>query len=98
MRKPKPDLDPRDAARIDALYGLEPVLDPAAGERTGSEPTLLVSVACPYCGETFGTMVDLSAGSSSYIEDCQVCCQPIAMNVSVDDEGNLLGVDARRED
>ncbi len=30
-------------------------------------------------------MVDLSSGDSSYIEDCQVCCRPIEVEVSVTD-------------
>ena len=57
-----------------------------------------VAVLCPYCGETFETSVDCSAGNQHYIEDCQVCCSPIQFRVSVDMEGKLLAVDTRRED
>jgi hypothetical protein len=89
---------PADSRRVDELYGLEPVLDPAAGQPLGSEGTLLVTVSCPYCGESFDTVVDLSAGSSTYVEDCQVCCQPIEMRLSVDDAGNLERVEASRGD
>ncbi|MDJ0917740.1 MAG: CPXCG motif-containing cysteine-rich protein [Woeseiaceae bacterium] len=32
---------------------------------------------CPFCGEPITLIVDASAGSQSYIEDCQVCCRPI---------------------
>ena len=42
-------------------------------------------VQCPYCGEFFTTFVDLSAGNQDYIEDCQVCCQPIQMRLVVED-------------
>lgn len=42
---------------------------------------------CAFCGEPSTTFVDLSAGSTqSYIEDCQVCCRPNILYVSVDEE------------
>lgn len=34
-------------------------------------------IRCPFCGERLSILLDLSAGSQSYIEDCQVCCRPI---------------------
>jgi hypothetical protein len=85
--------DPSDAQAIDALYGLEPVFEPAAQR---GEPTQLVSVQCPYCGESIDTLVDLSAGSFRYIEDCQVCCQPIELVGEVDDDGALSELTADR--
>jgi transcription elongation factor Elf1 len=42
-------------------------------------------ISCPYCGEKIVVVVDTSAGSQSYIEDCQVCCQPIQITVEIDD-------------
>ena len=47
----------------------------------------LITIDCPYCGESFSTQVDLSAGSQKYVEDCAVCCRPIEVRVSVDDDG-----------
>jgi hypothetical protein len=44
-----------------------------------------VTVSCPYCGESFETSVDLTAGSQQYIEDCYVCCQPIQFDIKVND-------------
>jgi Cysteine-rich CPXCG len=42
---------------------------------------------CAYCGETNLTFVDFSAGSSqSYVEDCQVCCQPNVLFIQIDEE------------
>ncbi len=42
---------------------------------------------CGYCGEYSITFVDLSAGyEQSYIEDCQVCCRPNTLSISVDTE------------
>jgi len=37
-------------------------------------------IRCPYCGEALEILLDLSAGDQSYIEDCQVCCQPISIS------------------
>lgn len=48
-----------------------------------------VEITCPYCGEPFETGVDVSAGSTRYIEDCQVCCRPIEFRVRVDAEDGL---------
>ncbi|MEJ0006375.1 MAG: CPXCG motif-containing cysteine-rich protein [Steroidobacteraceae bacterium] len=81
---------PEDQAReLDARYGLEPIFEPGAaptGSPGGSE---FHQVFCPYCGEPFETLIDLSAGSATYIEDCQVCCQPIEFKVEVDHAGAL---------
>lgn len=55
------------------------------------------SVNCPYCGETFDTEVDCSAGSQSYYEDCFVCCRPILFETVVEG-GRLASVATRRDD
>ena len=55
-----------------------------------------IDIACPYCGEWITVFIDGSAGGQQYIEDCQVCCRPIQMQVSLDDEGNP-DVSARAE-
>ncbi len=39
---------------------------------------------CPYCGEKISMVLDLSAGSQSYVEDCEVCCNPIEINYEVE--------------
>ena len=48
-------------------------------------------VHCPFCGEPIEIVVDTSAGSQSYVEDCQVCCQPMQVAIEVDDD-QLLSV------
>ncbi|MET0280359.1 MAG: CPXCG motif-containing cysteine-rich protein [Steroidobacteraceae bacterium] len=53
---------------------------------------------CPYCGETIQARVDLSSGDQSYVEDCQVCCQPIQMAVQVAEDGGLASLRAERVD
>ncbi|MBT8040156.1 MAG: CPXCG motif-containing cysteine-rich protein [Xanthomonadales bacterium] len=53
-------------------------------------------VQCPYCGEPVTLLLDLSAGDQEYVEDCQVCCQPMLVAVSTDGAGDYRA-DARRE-
>lgn len=48
-------------------------------------------IDCPYCGESIELLVDDSAGDQQYIEDCQVCCRPIVVTVTVD--GDAAGAD-----
>lgn len=55
-------------------------------------------IDCPYCGESFETSVDCSAGSQSYIEDCPVCCRPIELCSAFDANGEFEGLQARRDD
>jgi transcription elongation factor Elf1 len=46
---------------------------------------------CPFCNETITIVVDFSAGSQAYVEDCQVCCQPmeIVLDVGADGQPSL---------
>jgi transcription elongation factor Elf1 len=34
---------------------------------------------CPYCWESITMLLDLSAADQSYVEDCEVCCNPITL-------------------
>jgi len=54
--------------------------------------TETIVIQCPYCGESYETVVDLSAGSQRYVEDCAVCCKPIEVALRVGDDGELLDV------
>lgn len=51
-----------------------------------------ITLACPYCGESFDTAVDCSAGSQRYIEDCAICCRPIEVSILVSEAGEFLDV------
>lgn len=82
---------------IDRRYGLEPVFEPG-GEFGSDSLEGFIDVACPYCNEPITVRVDLSAGAQTYIEDCQVCCQPIAMSVLLNDDGQLRELRAERLD
>jgi transcription elongation factor Elf1 len=41
---------------------------------------------CPYCGEEISMTLDLSVARQTYIEDCEVCCKPIEISFSVEDD------------
>jgi hypothetical protein len=53
-------------------------------------------VACPYCGESIELVIDCSVPSQEYVEDCEVCCRPMVLSVSVDEDENI-SVEARDE-
>ena len=93
-----PPEKPPSEAEIDALYGLEPVLDVESTAVDSSLAAEFYVVHCPYCGEAFETGTDTSAGSCTYVEDCQVCCQPMEMELRVNDDGTLRELVARRGD
>ncbi|MDC1326706.1 MAG: CPXCG motif-containing cysteine-rich protein [Flavobacteriales bacterium] len=40
---------------------------------------------CPYCWEQISMLLDASVGSEKYIEDCEVCCNPIEVQFSFED-------------
>lgn len=56
------------------------------------------NVQCPYCGERFDTTVDASAGGQHYVEDCRICCRPIEVMVSIDEDGGKVRLELRRDD
>lgn len=42
---------------------------------------------CPYCGEQISILVDPGEEEQRYIEDCEVCCRPIDVQITmVEDE------------
>ncbi len=61
-------------------------------------------ISCPYCGEVFNTLIDVSplidSGTTedyTYIEDCQVCCQPILFTPVINPDGTLQNIITRQE-
>ncbi|MBD0836108.1 CPXCG motif-containing cysteine-rich protein [Aestuariibaculum suncheonense] len=36
---------------------------------------------CPYCWGQISMLIDNSVSSQQYIEDCEVCCRPIQVNL-----------------
>jgi hypothetical protein len=87
-----------DGESIDALYGLEPVFEPGRGDAAAAELGVFVELQCPWCGEPYGSMLDLTDASRCYIEDCQICCRPIEVRLEVSEQGELDGVSTSRAD
>ena len=40
---------------------------------------------CPYCAQNISMVLDLSVRGQTYIEDCEVCCNPIEIRYTVVD-------------
>ena len=41
---------------------------------------------CPYCGDEISMVVDASVRSQTYVEDCEVCCNPIEIRYVIEDD------------
>jgi len=41
---------------------------------------------CPYCWEQISMLIDTSQNHQKYIEDCEICCNPIQISVSVENQ------------
>ena len=41
---------------------------------------------CPYCGEKISMVLDTSVKGQTYVEDCEVCCQPVEVRYTVKDD------------
>ncbi len=55
------------------------------------------TINCPYCGALIDVLIDDSAGSQSYYEDCSVCCAPIFFIVT-DAENGEIQIEVKRDD
>jgi hypothetical protein len=49
---------------------------------------------CPYCWEEISMLLDSSVRSQTYVEDCEVCCNPIEINPQFQ-ENELVTFEAR---
>jgi len=74
MRGSEPDDDYPDEESGWGPGGLSEHLDTDA----------VTEVECPYCGETVEIVIDKAGGATQdYVEDCEVCCQPWQVHVSL---------------
>tara|TARA_Y100000815_G_scaffold239808_1_gene234925 strand:- start:431 stop:625 length:195 start_codon:yes stop_codon:yes gene_type:complete len=48
---------------------------------------------CPYCWEEISMLLDTSVRRQVYVEDCEVCCNPIELTVGYED-GVLMTFEA----
>lgn len=49
---------------------------------------------CPYCLEQVSVLLDISEPEQEYVEDCEVCCNPIEIKYHFND-GELTYFEAR---
>jgi len=47
---------------------------------------------CPHCWEEISMILDASIRKQTYIEDCEVCCNPIEITPSFEN-GDLISFD-----
>jgi transcription elongation factor Elf1 len=47
------------------------------------------AVHCPFCDAPLTLLIDASAGTQRYTEDCHVCCQPMDVSIWADSDGEL---------
>lgn len=52
---------------------------------------------CPWCGEPLEILVDVTGGDQCYVEDCQVCCAPMVITVTMGDVDDGPSVTLERE-
>jgi len=48
---------------------------------------------CPHCWEEISMLMDVSVSNQTYIEDCEVCCNPIQIYV-ISDGTSIQNIDA----
>ena len=51
---------------------------------------------CPYCWQRISMMLDTSVSNQTYVEDCEVCCNPILLRIKMH-EGAVTDIEAFRE-
>jgi hypothetical protein len=44
---------------------------------------------CPYCWQRISMLIEPNQGTQSYIEDCEVCCNPIQIRYRVLSNGRV---------
>ena len=52
---------------------------------------------CPYCAQKISILCEELFGAQQYIEDCEVCCQPIQIRYQIED-GSITSFEAERSD
>lgn len=53
---------------------------------------------CAFCGEINVTFIDMSAGNhQSYVEDCQVCCQPNVIYLNINESTLEISINSEPE-
>ena len=49
---------------------------------------------CPHCWEQISMLIDTSQNQQTYIEDCEICCNPIQISVTTENQ-HIINFDAQ---
>jgi hypothetical protein len=81
-------------SRYTANIGVSLIIGSVLANRTFMMNQIEHFFLCPYCFENISMLLDTSIeGEQSYIEDCEVCCQPIQL-VFESEEQEITSFDA----
>ena len=50
--------------------------------------------SCPYCAAPISMLLDPSVAAQRYVEDCEVCCNPVEVAYEAED-GEVVWFEAR---
>lgn len=45
---------------------------------------------CPYCWEEISMLLDPTVAKQKYVEDCEVCCNPIEVNAAFENRELII--------
>jgi hypothetical protein len=46
-----------------------------------------IQISCPHCWETLDIAIEIQIRHLVFVEDCEVCCNPMRIEVFTDEEG-----------
>jgi hypothetical protein len=69
--------------------------DTSKGVSVSARVTTVRRVLCPFCGQSVELLIDGTVPHQRYVEDCEVCCEP--MIVEIDATGDEPTVVVSRE-
>jgi transcription elongation factor Elf1 len=52
------------------------------------------SIQCPFCGQTFEILIDITQPSQRFTTDCEICCRPMEVTVQCE-PGEILSLDVK---
>ncbi|MBO1519437.1 CPXCG motif-containing cysteine-rich protein [Oceanisphaera pacifica] len=56
------------------------------------------TIQCPYCAEHISVTLDASAGDQDYIEDCSVCCHPMHLVLTCNEQTDEVELSVSADD
>ena len=56
------------------------------------------TIICPHCGHHLHIELDFSDGDQDFYEDCANCCNPVHLNMHIDESARKLDVTVSADD